>query len=446
MRIPLGLAIGVAFLTLPAVSLPARAAGLRTGRSQAVVLTPPSPYPVRGSQGAALNMLYWAPLRSDITLRVFPLLQKLLTRFQGQVRLQHMSRFRQGTFYDPERYAALVGREAFAQGGDRLFWRYYDALMALPSLHILSNAVVDQAARSVGINLQRLQGAIARNLHEKAVNEENNLAMQLGVPTYNSSPVLLIGAERFYISHYTNLQHVETMITAQLRRAATWRTERLSAAQIHQRHLAEALKRYPPWQSHVSRPSSPSHLARSGRRYIIPVGKSPTRGPASAPITVVAFLDFTDQLSYNAWIALQGLLGQYPKQVRVIWKAMPRRALANALEAARSAYVAHAQGKFWELAQIFMQNRWRLSSTQIAVFAQQAGLDVPKFRRDAKDPRMAGQVLADMQLARRVGVTAAPGVFINGRRFLSNSYHQQELEPLIKQELQGGLLTRLLGE
>lgn len=423
----------------------ARAAELRPGLTQAVVHTPQSLYPIRGQPSAPLALLYWAPLRNDATKQVVPILQQILARFPGKVRLVYLSKFRQGTYYTAEHYAAIVGREAFAQGGDRLFLRYYDGLCAQPSLYMLTNQIVDQVARAAGLNLGRLQAAVAQSRHIKAVRDEDALALQIGIPAYNSSPVVLVGDERFYVSQWTQLQHVEQAIQRQLQQALQWQAQGLSTGQIDERFLAQARKRYPPWRPYVSPHALPTHLTRSSKRQALPIGASPVKGPAGAAVTVVAFLDFSDYLSFNAWTSLQTLLTSYPKQLRLVWKALPRRSYQNAMEAARSAQVAHAQGKFWELAQVFFQNRWRLYPTQIHQFVQQAGLDVRRYVRDARDPAMSRRVFADMQLARTAGVMSAPGVFVNGRRVLSRSYSQLELEPLVKEELRGGLLTRLFG-
>ena len=423
----------------------ARAAELRPGQTQAVVHTPQSVYPTRGQPSAPLALLYWAPFRNDATKQVLPLLGQILARFPGKVRLQHLARYRQGSYYTSEHYAAIVGREAFAQGGDRLFLRYYDGLCAQPSMYVLTDSIVDQVARAAGLNIRQLQAAVVQSRHIKAVRAEDELALQIGIPAYNSSPVLLIGDERYYISQWTQLPHVEQVIQRQLQQALQWQGQGLSTGQIDERFLAQARKRYPPWRPYVSPHALPSHLTRSNRRHVLPIGSSPVKGPAGAAVTVVAFLDFTDYLSFNAWTTLQALLTSYPKQLRVVWKAVPRRSYQNALEAARAAYVAHAQGKFWELAQVFFQNRWRLYPTQLHQFVQQAGLDVQRYVRDARDPAMSRRVFADLQLARTSGVVSAPGVFVNGRRVLSRVYSQLELEPLVKEELRGGLLTRLLG-
>ncbi len=438
-------ALLLAVLLAAAPARDAWAPGLKTGRTQVVIHTPASRYAVRGDRNAPVNILYFAPYRNNATKQVQPLLKKLLAKYRGVVRLQWMSRFRQGSYYRPERYAAVVGHEAFAQGGDRLFWRFHDALCRLPSMYTLSNTVVDQVARKVGVNMLRLQAAVARGAHNRAVQQECDLSTRLGVPSYQSSPVLIIGSERYYISGYTRMQYVEAVLRRQLALLKTYRQQGLSVGQIHARFLAAAKQRYRPWRRYRTAPRYRSTRRRFARRHALPIQGSPAKGKATAWVTVVAFLDFTDYRSYNAWNALQSALTRYAGKIRLVYKALPRRYYSNALGAARAAYAAQAQGKFWPFARILFQNRWRLYPQRLVGYARQAGLDVARFQKDSRLPLMSQHVLRDMRLARRVGITQAPGIFVNGRRMPSRYWNQYAFDQLLKRELQGGLLTRLLG-
>jgi protein-disulfide isomerase len=423
----------------------ARAAGLRPGRTQVVVHTPASRHPVRGDRNAPLNILYWAPFRNQATKQIQPLLKQVLSHYRGRVRLQWMARYRDGRHYAPERYAARVGHEAFAQGGDRLFWRYHDAVCGLSSLHRLSNSMVDGIARKIGLNLRRLRRNLSKRVYAKALLRERDLATRLGVPTYQSSPVLLVGTKRYYISRYTRFRYLRRVIDGQLKKLVRHRRQGASSpGQLHDRLLAEAKKRYKPWRGR-RRGRRARRVRLSAKRYAVPPGKSPTRGKATSWATVVAFLDFTDYRSYKVYKALQALMTHHPGKLRLVFKTLPRRSYRNALEAARAAYAAHAQGKFWALADLFFRNRYRLQSRRLAGYAQQAGLNVGRFRADRKKPLMSRRVLHDMRLARKVGVSKAPGIFINGRRVPGRRFSRYVFERMLKRELQGGLLSRLLG-
>ncbi|MFH2005973.1 MAG: DsbA family protein [bacterium] len=437
--------LGLVITLAPQPLHSARAAGVRTGQTSVVVHTPASRYPLRGARSAPLNVIYWAGFKNDTTKQVQLVLNQLLARFKGQVRLQFLNKYRDQSYYIDERYAAAVAREAFEQGGDRLFWRLHDAFCKVPSMYSLNKASIDAVARAAGLNMRRLGQAMSSGQHTKAIAAERDLAVRLGVPNYNSSVVLLIGDEIMYISRWTQFHYIEQRVRVQLKKAVQYARTGLSPGQIHRQQLEDAKKRYQPWRrySHRYRPRISKAYSK---RHNIDVSHSPSKGPKTAWVTVVAFLDFTDYTSYNAWQnSLLPALLRHKDKLRLVFKAMPRRYYSYALGAARAAYAAHAQGKFWELAKILFQNRWRLYPSQLKAYARQAGLDVPRWTRDSRSPLMSQRVLKDMQLARQLGITNAPVVFINGRRMPGRYWNQYNFEAALKKELKGGLLSRWLG-
>lgn len=428
----MGLAVGAA-----------RAGGVKTGRTSAVVHTPSSRYPIRGAASGVLNVTYWAGFKNPTTAQAQKILRQMLTRYRGKVRLQFMNKYRDGSYYKAERYAAATAREAFEQGGDRLFWKFHDTVCKLPNMYSLTKAVVKRIARSVGMNIRRLDRAISSDRHVKTIAAERDLAARFSVPSYNSSVVLMVGQELIYISRYTRWYYLDAVIKRNLKVAQAHSRKGLAPGQVRQKMLEAAKKRYKRWHRHGRRYRRPA-TRKFTKRHNIGVGHSPTKGPKTAWVTVVAFLDFSNYSCWSTWNYLIGIQKQYEKRMRLVFKAMPRRYYSYALGAARAAYAAHAQGKFWEMAKILFQNRWRLYPSRLAGYAKRAGLDVPRFTKDARSPKMSQRVLKDMQLARKIGVTRAPTVFINGRR-PGRHWNQYVFAATLKKELKGGLLSRVLG-
>lgn len=440
-RVLFGLVLTVlcAGLAVPA----ARAGGVKTGRTSVVVHTPASRYPIRGSASAVLNVIYWAGFKNHTTRQVQKVLRQMLTRYRSKVRLQFMNKYRDGTNYKAERYAAAAARESFEQGGDRLFWKFHDTLLKHQNLNGLTIADVKRVARTVGMNIRRLNRAITSDHHVKTIAAERELAARFGVRYYNSSVALMVGQELMYISRYTRWYYLDAVIKRNLKVALAHSRRGLGSGQVRQKMLEAAKKRYrrsPRYGRRYRRPTTRKYT----KRYNIPVTHSPTQGPKTAWVTVVAFLDFSNYSCWSTWNYLLGVQKQYKKRLRLVFKAMPRRYYSYALGAARAAYAAHAQGRFWQMAKILFQNRWRLYPSRLAGYAKRAGLDVTRFKKDARSPKMSQRVLRDMQLARKVGVTKGPAVFINGRRS-GRYWNQYVFAATLKKELQGGLLSRVLG-
>lgn len=419
-----------------------QATPLSLGRQHTIQRAAARAHPVRGAATAPINVLYWAPYRSNYTAQVQPVLKKMLTRHAGQVRLQWMARYRMGFQYAVERYAARVGLEAFAQGGDALFWAYHDALCKHPKPYQLTRADVRKIARRVGLNLARLRAAFAQGRHQKRLVADQDLAMRLGVPAYQTMPVLLIGTARTYVGRWTRQAILDQVIGGQLRLVAPWRRQGLSPADMRKRLLARALKRYRPWSGRRAIRTSLPRVRST--QVSIPVGSSPVQGPPTARATVVAFLDFVDYRSYTAWRALKAALARYPSRVRVVLKTWPRMTYARSLIAAKALHAAHQQGKAWAMADVLFKNRYRIRASTLTRFAGQAGLDVARFRSAVLGSKVTRRLLLDTRLGRRAGVTRAPVVFVGGRRAGVVLFNQRLFWALLAREVRGGLLSRFL--
>src|SRR3989338_5248460 len=103
----------------------------------------------------------------------------------------------------------------------------------------------------------------------------------------------------------------------------------------------------------------------------------PSPGPPDAPITVVEFGDlqcpFTARFHLNT---LPALLTDYSGQVRWVYRDMPiEKRHHQAARAAEAAACANEAGKFWEFADLAVNNQDKLSDDDLAGYAYELGLD-----------------------------------------------------------------------
>jgi protein-disulfide isomerase len=80
----------------------------------------------------------------------------------------------------------------------------------------------------------------------------------------------------------------------------------------------------------------------------VPVGTSPSTGPADAWVTIVEFSDFECPYCAAVQGTLQTVLSTAGSDVRHVWKHFPLSFHAGARPAAIAAECARAQGRFWE--------------------------------------------------------------------------------------------------
>jgi protein-disulfide isomerase len=111
---------------------------------------------------------------------------------------------------------------------------------------------------------------------------------------------------------------------------------------------------------------------------------------------------------------MDDIVKAYGDKVRVVFKNLPLSFHKNAEPAARAALAANKQGKFWEMHDAFFNNQRGLNEEFYMTTAKNIGLNVDKFKADMNSDEIKKQVQADMELAKKHGVSGTPGFSVNG--------------------------------
>jgi protein-disulfide isomerase len=132
------------------------------------------------------------------------------------------------------------------------------------------------------------------------------------------------------------------------------------------------------------------------------------------------------------------VLEKNPNQVKLVFKNFPLRNHKFAMPAAIAALAAEKQGKFWEFHDLLFQNYNRLNEQKVKEIAQQLKLNMEKFEKDRKDPRIRAMINRDLAEGNRAGVRGTPTVFINGRLLRNRSMDgfQELIEKVLKNPVQ----------
>jgi protein-disulfide isomerase len=149
----------------------------------------------------------------------------------------------------------------------------------------------------------------------------------------------------------------------------------------------------------------------------VPAGSSPSLGPADAPVTVVVFSDFECPACRAAVPFLQEMQEKHSGYVRIVHKFFPLTRHLRARYAARAAYAAQQQGRYWEMEKLIFENQEDLSDATLERLAKEVGLDVDRWRRDKDSAEAEKTIEEDVALGDKVGLRRTPFVLINGREF-----------------------------
>jgi protein-disulfide isomerase len=162
-------------------------------------------------------------------------------------------------------------------------------------------------------------------------------------------------------------------------------------------------------------------LADPNKVYNLPVGSSPSKGPANAAVTLVEFADFQCPFCSKIPPVIDEVLKAYPNDVKFVFKQLPLPMHQNATNAARAALAANKQGKYWPMYDKLFQNQRALDIDSLKKYAQEIGLDVAQFEKDMVTPEIQKQIDDEVRLATASQVTGTPTLFVNGKRVTDRS-------------------------
>ena len=152
--------------------------------------------------------------------------------------------------------------------------------------------------------------------------------------------------------------------------------------------------------------------------YDIPVAQSKIKGNKNAPVTIVEFVDFECPFCARFHPPIVEVMKAYPKNVRYVLKNFPLSFHQNAKPAAKAALAAGEQGKYYEMAELLLQNTRSLNEETFEKLAEEIGLDVARFFDDYrnKDAQWEKIIQDDMNLGKRIDVRGTPTFYLNGKK------------------------------
>jgi protein-disulfide isomerase len=272
--------------------------------------------------------------------------------------------------------ALLAHEAALAGGAQGKFWEMHDTLFENQT-H-LTRADLLGYAKSLGLDLAAFEHALDNHTYRPIVERDLAEAAGLGVTT---TPTFFVNGRRLVGPQgYASLGAV----------------------------IESLLAGIPPDQR------VQPEIVAAGPAQQIDIAHAPTRGPATAPISLVEFSDFECPFCAITAPVVRQLLLAYPTQVRFAFKHYPLPMHKESPLAHEAALAAGDQGKFWEMHDLLFATQSKLTRDDLIAKAQQLNLDVARFTKDLDSHRFKPQVDADRQEGNRLGVDGTPFFFING--------------------------------
>lgn len=370
--------------------------------------------PTRGPTTAPVTIVMFSDFECPYCQKGHGMLEQLFTDYRGQVRIAYKA-------YPLDTHggalvAAMAARSAQKQGK---FWPFHDMLF---SQRGLDWPTLIGYAEAVGLDVDRMRKDVDSLEYGPEVRRDMRQGRKLGV---RSTPTFFVNGR-----HVRGAQPIgvfRSMIEEEIELADTWRKDKGVAPQdVYAHAIAEGYRKV----EYTER----GRVLDQDAVFKVPVGDSPTQGPADAPITLVTFGDFECPFCARGFQTVEEVKKAYAGRIRLVYKHLPLSFHSHAFLAARASMAAHAQGKFWAFHDALYARGGRFGEDDLYAIARKVRLNMKKFRQAMESTELDSLVAKDQALAASMGVSGTPAYFINGRP-LEGAMPELHFRLLIEEEL-----------
>jgi protein-disulfide isomerase len=376
--------------------------------------------PVKGDPEAKVTIVEFSDFQCPFCGRAIPVLKQVESKYGKDVRLA----FKHNPLpMHPD--APYAARAAIAAGKQGKFWQMHDKLFEANIAGTqdgLKPVPIDAMARDLGLDLDQFHRDISSQEVKDQVDADQAQARALGA---SGTPYFYVNGQR--IAGAQQFEQFKLVIDSAMKRA----NETLARG-VPRKDLYETLVK--DGQSGPPAPPPPQAPPGPQARNVELGADSPWTGAKNAKVTIVEFSDFQCPFCLRAEPTIRKILDTYKGDVKLVWRNEPLPFHPNAMPAAKAAMAAHKQGKFWQMHKLLFEHQQELSEPKYEEWANQAGLDVARWKRDKDSPEIQAAIAADARYGNQVGADGTPAFFINGR-LVSGALPFETFKPIIDEEI-----------
>jgi len=179
--------------------------------------------------------------------------------------------------------------------------------------------------------------------------------------------------------------------------------------------ILDAVQTYQQQQQQQQQKARQAFLQQAKKNPTELIGNSPVKGAKNSNVVLVEFSDFQCPFCAKAHSTLKQFMDKHGNSVTLTYKHLPLTSIhSEALPAARAAWAAGQQGKFWEFHDALFANQAKLGDDFYRATAKSLGLDVQKFDRDRASQAATAAIEQDLGMAETLGIDGTPFFIMNG--------------------------------
>lgn len=141
---------------------------------------------------------------------------------------------------------------------------------------------------------------------------------------------------------------------------------------------------------------------------------APRKGSQDAKYKFVILTDYQCPYCSKVEETISELEDEYGEDMQIAYKHYPLPFHKEAEPAARAAWAAGEQGRFFDYSEKLFENQRKLNSDLYLAIAKELGLNISKFRLDQESQRAKTIVAEDLREAKAKGFSGTPIVIVNG--------------------------------
>ncbi len=350
--------------------------------------------PSRGPADAPVTIVMFSDFECPYCEEAFATIASLEKEYAGQIRFVYKAMPLAN--HEHALLAALVGHSAQARGK---FWEFHDLVF---SGRGIDPETLSAYARQVGLDLAQIDRELDDLTYASAVRKDLRMAKRLklrSTPVFFINGRMLPGARPKHIFRH--------MIDQELSLAERLADDGIASAELYDYATKWG---YTALVYEDERPELDEDTV-----YPVPIGDAPTRGPADAPITIVAFSDFQCPFCARGHETMEQLRSVYGDRIRFVFKHFPLPGHPAGALASRASFAALDAGKFWEFHDAVFALGSRFEGRDLLAIGRELQIPQAALEDAITDEQNDPAIEADLDLGVRLGVTGTPAYFINGR-------------------------------
>jgi len=207
----------------------------------------------------------------------------------------------------------------------------------------------------------------------------------------------------------------------------------LQVIRAHPEVIIESVDAYQQEQQRQRQLAQQAFLQEIKTNPQVLIGESPTTGATDAKVLFVEFSDFQCPFCGRAYKIVEEFMDKHGNEVTLVYKHFPLISIhPQALPAAKAAWAATQQGKFWDYYEALFTQQDKLGEEFYLEIAESLDLDLEQFNRDRNYAKAETAIQMDMLLGEKLGVSGTPFFVMNDKAF-SGAIPLEEMEKIFEQ-------------